>query len=285
MTFNIDLMHEIAANHKYHSNSSEWWDKTNRELVKQVEVAFSGDFATLNFRPIGELSIKKTTFGSIHSSHLFGLDELIVFSWYALNSRKYRHVLDLGANIGVHSVVMSKLGFSVTAYEPDPHHLEIFAGSIITNDCQDIELRPRAIGVQNGVFNFTRVLGNTTGSHLSGSKREPYGDLEIIEVEVDAIQKVIDEGYDFIKMDVEGFEAKLITALSATNFNQLEIMMEIGTSENAKIIFNQLSRLKVNAFSQKNNWGKVTLLDDLPTSHREGSVFISRSDLMNWTIT
>ena len=180
---------------------------------------------------------------------------------------------------------MSKLGFSVTAYEPDPNNLEISARSMITNGCQNIELRPRAIGVQNGAFEFTRVLGNTTGSHLSGSKKGTYGDLEIIEVEVDAIQKVIDEGYDFIKMDVEGYEAKLIKALSPANFNQLEIMLEIGTSENAKIIFNQLSRLKVNAFSQKNNWKKVTLLDDLPTSHREGSVFISRSDLMNWTTT
>ncbi len=283
MNFDIDLVNEIAANHVWHSNSSEWWGKTNQELVRQIEAAFSNDFATINLNPIGELTIKNTTFGTISSRHLFGLDELIIFGWYELNSRRYRKVLDLGANIGVHSIVMSKLGFSVTAYEPDPHHIEIFAKSMITNDCQNIELRPRAIGVQNGVFEFTRVLGNTTGSHLSGSKKGAYGDLEIIKVQVDAIQNVIDEGYDLIKMDVEGYEAKLIEALSPANFNQLEIMLEIGNSENAKTIFHQLSRLKVNAFSQKNGWKKVTFLDDLPKSHREGSVFISRSNLMSWT--
>jgi len=62
-------------------------------------------------------------------------------------------------------------------------------------------------------------------------------------------------------------------------------MLKIGTSHNAKAIFNQLSRLKVNAFSQKNNWRKVTLLADLPTSHCDGSVFISRSNQMSWTTT
>ena len=31
---------------------------------------------------------------------------------------------DLGANVGVHSIILSNLGFDVTSYEPDAIHFE-----------------------------------------------------------------------------------------------------------------------------------------------------------------
>lgn len=282
MSVSIDLVGEIATNHFQHSRTTQWWADSNQKFTSTVTQEFSDLVGVFELGSAGEVSIRNINFGSITSAHLFGLDELIIFSWYELNSSKYKKTLDLGANIGVHSMLMSKFGSTVTAYEPDPVHVALFEHTMKANFVGSYELRQKAIGIESERLNFTRVLGNTTGSHLSGAKANPYGELEVFEVEVDSIREVVRENFDFVKMDVEGYEVKLISALESEDFKSMEIMLEIGTSENASEMFTELKRLGIHAFSQKTNWSEVEKLEDLPTSHREGSLFLTTCAEMNW---
>lgn len=282
MPVTIDLVNEIASKHDQHSRASRWWHESNEKYTEVFFSEFSKSRGTFEIGSAGKVSVKNIDFGSITSTHLFGLDELIIFAWYEINAQNYKKTLDLGANIGVHSMLMCKYGFEVTAYEPDPNHIKYFFETMQENSTENFNLRQKAIGVTSENLNFTRVLGNTTGSHLSGAKANPYGDLEVFEVEVDSIRNVVSEGYDFVKMDVEGYEVKLISALNADDFSSMDVMLEIGTAENASEMFGELNRLNINAFSQKRNWGKVNSLQDLPTSHREGSLFLTSSPNMNW---
>jgi len=282
MSVSIDLIGEIARNHFQHSRTTQWWDDSNQKFTSVVTQAFNDLNGVFKLGTAGEVSIRNVDFGSITSAHLFGLDELIIFAWYELNSSRYKKTLDLGANIGVHSMLMSKFGFEVTAYEPDPVHVSLFNQTMNDNAVESYELRQKAIGINSEKLNFTRVLGNTTGSHISGAKANPYGELDVFEVEVDSIRDVAREKYDFVKMDVEGYETKLISALEFEDFKSMDIMLEIGTSENASNMFTELERLGIHAFSQKTNWSEVEKLGDLPTSHREGSLFLTTSSEMNW---
>jgi hypothetical protein len=59
-------------------------------------------------------------------------------------------------------------------------------------------------------------------------------------------------------------------------------MLEVGSIENALAIFEHMKALGVNMFSQKNNWTSVSALDDMPTSYKEGSLFISKKSEMPW---
>lgn len=282
LTVTIDLLQEIASFHKHHSRYSRWWLETSKTLARRIQESIRDGVLNLELIPAGNLKVQHLNFGVISSTHLFGLDEFLIFAWYAVNQERYKKVLDLGGNIGVHSLVMSRLGYRVIAFEPDPIHIEYFNNTIRENDCVGVELRAKAIGTSNQRSNFTRVLGNTTGNHISGAKKDPYGELETIEVQVEAIQKVLDEGFDFIKMDVEGYEANLIEALSPEVFGNLEVMLEIGTPENASRIFEQLKRLRIKAFSQKSNWRRVDSLSNMPASHKEGSLMLSKHHMMNW---
>jgi len=282
MSVSIDLIGEIARNHFQHSRTTQWWDDSNQKFTSVVTQAFNDLNGVFKLGTAGKVSIRNVDFGSITSAHLFGLDELIIFAWYELNSSRYKKTLDLGANIGVHSMLMSKFGFEVTAYEPDPVHVSLFNQTMNDNAVESYELRQKAIGINSEKLNFTRVLGNTTGSHISGAKANPYGELDVFEVEVDSIRDVVREKYDFVKMDVEGYETKLISALEFEDFKSMDIMLEIGTSENASNMFTELERLGIHAFSQKTNWSEVEKLGDLPTSHREGSLFLTTSSEMNW---
>jgi FkbM family methyltransferase len=282
MSARVNLIEEIGINHFQHSRTSKWWIEANEKYTSMFSKEFNKPVAKIQLGSLDELRFRDINFGAVTSAHLFGLDELIIFTWYQMNSMRYRKTLDLGANIGVHSTVVSKFGFEVTSYEPDPIHIDLFRKTIEDNSVENLSLRKKAIGTNSGKLSFTRVLGNTTGSHLTGSKKNLYGELDVIEVEVDSFQEIISEGYDFIKMDVEGYEVKLISKLKSENFSALEIMLEIGTSENASEIFTHIQRLGINAFSQKNNWKKVEYLEDLPTSHKEGSLFLSSASSMNW---
>lgn len=282
MPFQIDLLGEIAINHHQHARPSIWWKRENERYSSALFEEFMETDGTFYLGSAGEISIRNISFGSISSAHLFGLDELIIFAWYELNSSRYKKTLDLGANIGVHSMLMRKFGFEVTAYEPDPVHVALFKQTMNDNAVDSYELRQKAIGINSEKLNFTRVLGNTTGSHISGAKANLYGELDVFEVEVDSIRDVVREKYDFVKMDVEGYETKLISALEFEDFKSMDIMLEIGSSENASDMFIELKRLGINAFSQKTNWSEVEKLVDLPTSHREGSLFLTTSSEMNW---
>jgi hypothetical protein len=83
-------------------------------------------------------------------------------------------------------------------------------------------------------------------------------------------------------MDVERHKVVLLSAISRESILGTEFMFEIGTSENAKLAYLEIKRLGLNTFSQKNNWALVRSIDDLPTSHREGSLFLTMKPKMDW---
>ena len=112
--------------------------------------------------------------GNINSSHLFGLDEMIIFAFYVRNKNRYRRAADIGANIGLHSIVMAKLGLEVDAYEPDPVTYSQLVKNLLLNSVSEKVLTTqKAVSISRGKVNFTRAIGNTTGSHISGAKDDP----------------------------------------------------------------------------------------------------------------
>ena len=219
--------------------------------------------------------------GAINTLHLFGLDEFIIFSYYWANKFRYKKVADLGANIGLHSIIMDRCGYSINSYEPDPMHIKIFEENIKNNNFSNITINQKAISDQSGTMDFIRVLGNTTGSHLAGAKEDPYGDLETFSVETVNINEILLNN-DFVKMDIEGQEAIAILSTNSNTWLNVEMILEVGTSKNASIIFDYLNQINVNMFSQKIGWHKVSALSDMPTSYKEGSLFLSKADSMQW---
>jgi FkbM family methyltransferase len=230
----------------------------------------------------GQIEFPYVSMGAIQSTHLFGLDELIIFSYYWKNRNRYKITADLGANIGLHSLMMARAGFSVLAYEPDPVHFELLTENIARNSVQaNCRLINKAVSTQTGALEFVRVLGNTTGSHLAGAKKNPYGALEKFKVQVDEFLPLLHE-VDFLKIDVEGHENVILLSTRKSDWLKAEAIVEIGTSENAASIFDHFRRQDINLFSQKTNWKKVHVIDDMPTSYKEGSLFISTNPVMAW---
>ncbi len=278
------LFDDIADHHTEHAASTDWWLQHAQlvtDATADLKQAMQADSA-FDLGPITGLRFPFVQMGSISSLELFGLHELIIFAFYWRNRTRYATTADMGANLGLHTVVMRKLGFATTSYEPDPTHLQILRANIERNDCREGHVLEAAVGAVNGQAEFVRVLGNTTGSHLAGAKSDPYGELEHFTVPTIAMSEAV-QGIDFVKMDVEGLEADLLSLLSPSVLTHLDVICEVGTPANAQRIFDHFHGTDVRLFSQKANWQAARSVDELPTSHRDGSLFISVLPEMPWS--
>jgi FkbM family methyltransferase len=230
---------------------------------------------------LGMINFPYEKMGAIDSIDSFGLDELLMFSFYYRNRGRYARAADIGANLGLHSILLSKCCSKVYAYEPDPAHYAKLARNLELNSVTNCIAQQAAVSEKDGTMKFVRVLGNTTSSHLAGAKPNPYGELERFDVAVQDI-RAIAERVDLFKIDAEGHEAVLLKALPVDVWNRVDAFVEIGTPENAHAVFDHFSGTGVNIFSQKRGWARVESIDDVPISYKEGGVFVSAKPVMPW---
>lgn len=185
--------------------------------------------------------------------------------------------LDLGANIGLHSVIMAKAGFKkIVAVEPDTNHLEVLKSILEINQIKNVELKNFAISDMSGNVKFTRVMGNLTGSHISGSKENLYGELSEIDVVSETIMRFLEPGIKtFIKMDIESHEAAAISMIPKEYWFNIDMCLEIGNFTNAKAIFEYCNKNSIYLFSQMRDWRIISELSDVPKRWQDGSALIS----------
>ena len=279
-----DLFSQVSARSGEHARGTNWFNEIEVSILSRLSEIHGPNVPdVLKLGEFEEFRFPYFAMGNVNSSALFGLDELILFSFYYQNQSRYKKTLDLGANIGLHTLVMKKLGFDVVSYEPDQIHLAQIDKVMKLNGFDNSGVRARAISDKKGTMEYIRILGNTTGSHLLGSKEEVYGPTEIIQVPVDDILEVLtNEHFDFVKMDVEGHEVVLLNRITPDSIAKTDIMLEIGSEKNAKEIFAILQNKNIPAYAQKINWNRVEKLDDLPSHHTHGSLFLSMQGAPNW---
>lgn len=227
----------------------------------------------------GGLNIKfpYRSLGNVDSVNALSLFELFLFNFYKNNPFSYKRVLDLGANLGLHTLVLAKSGMNVTCYEPDPMVFDKLSENIRINMLKDcVTAVNRAVTPLGGEVEFVRVLDNLTGSHISGFK-DSYGPREVFRVQSDSFGMLL-KSFDFCKLDVEGLEAELILSTLSSDWDNTDAFVELDGTRNDDI-FNHLSLSGVNMYSQKNCFFKVESPDQLPVTYREGNVFISKKNL------
>lgn len=222
------------------------------------------------------IDIPLVRMGAVTSEDLFEEREQEIFDLYERNWFRYRSAADVGANVGVHTIIMAKLGWSVLSFEPDPNHFAILRGNVERNNVQSrVILYQNALSDSAREVEFVRVLGNTTASHIKGS-RDHHGLTETIKVQ--AIEGMpYFESVDFAKVDVEGHEAELLCTVPPGC--ECDFLVEIGTEENAEMIFNHFQAIGREMWAQRSGWGSVTSLSDVPKHYKEGALFIGRKPL------
>jgi len=276
----IEALADAPTQHPRTSRLYRLLEKVAARVVRESPFAKT-EGARQSLGGFGEIELPYVKMGAVDSLDLFGLDELIIFAFYLRNRTRYRHAADIGANLGLHSLLMARAGWQVTAYEPDPVHARLLERNLRLNRADAVTLVQAAVSDHGGEMEFVRVLGNTTSSHLAGAKANPYGELERFPVQVISIAEIMPQ-VDFVKMDAEGQEKTIILGTTADHWQRTDMMVEVGSETNARAIYEHLQKLGVHAFAQKLGWTEVKSLADMPVSYKDGSLFITRQLTMPW---
>jgi len=126
------------------------------------------------------------------------------------------HVVDVGANIGLYSLLLARLvdrSGSVLAFEPEPNLFAILRENCLRNDAANIALFQCALGRTNGLVSFHRSAFNSGDNRLG----RPSAGHDAVEVKVERFDDLQPESKpDFVKIDVQGHELAALSGMERT---------------------------------------------------------------------
>ena len=139
-------------------------------------------------------------------------------------------VLDLGANIGYHTINFSRMvgeNGKIFSFEPEPNNFELLKKNVEVNNCKNVTLVKKAVSNKNGRSRLYLSEENTADNRTfnSGDDRKF---IEIDEIKLDDYFKNFGKKINFIKMNIQGSEIAAIEGMKniITKQKQLKILFE-----------------------------------------------------------
>lgn len=121
---------------------------------------------------------------------------------------KEKTLLDIGSNIGQHSLILAPFCKQIFAFEPIPEIFEEFKKSIEANHYKNITLQNVAIGnkEESAVINYNSKNAGASSLVDKNLNTRP------ISIKINILENVLPKNlkFDVIKLDVEGYEAVVI---------------------------------------------------------------------------
>lgn len=212
--------------------SVNWRKFVYRQLCRKGDIPnfpFEKDFFGLRYQGNLNNNIEASIFfyGAFEKPLLFFLRDVI-------NSIQEKHpqtkpvFMDVGANIGQHSLYMSKFAESVVAFEPFPIVNEKFKHQISLNNISNIELYEYGLSDKDELLSFYAPTGRNQGIGSFDENTATKGNREMSKLQLYKGDTFLDghipSGISLMKIDVEGFEKKVIAGLKATLLNNRPII-------------------------------------------------------------
>jgi FkbM family methyltransferase len=126
--------------------------------------------------------------------------------------------LDIGANVGQHSLFMARHAAQVHAFEPWPEARGRLEGNLAANDVANVAVHPFGLGDVGGdqLFYAPASANLGTGSFVADvNLNAAMGKLPLLRGD-DAMARLGIERVDVVKIDTEGFEVKVLVGLAET---------------------------------------------------------------------
>lgn len=167
------------------------------------------DVKMLKHQPAGKLHKRKFLHGDIYFydpfEFLYAVKEIFVDEIYKQNLESPKYILDCGAHIGL-SVIYLRNQFpraEIIAFEPDEKNFELLTKNIKAQNIEGVEVVKKAVWINDNELQFS------SGNSMSSKIAEP-GKAELIKVKACRLKDYLTREIDFLKLDIEGAEFKVI---------------------------------------------------------------------------
>lgn len=122
-------------------------------------------------------------------------------------------VIEVGANIGAHTVWLAKNAKRVIAIEPQPFVYYTLCANIVLNSLQNVECLNIAVGQGSEYISVPKLdqsqLSNFGGVELRNFQAKEYAQVPLVSLDEIFVRYGI-SGQVFLKIDVEGMELEVL---------------------------------------------------------------------------
>ena len=266
-------------------------------LYKKCMKKFSFGYGISKFSPIKIIMKKiesnfKSDYAIVQGSKMFldpgdSLDLSINGVYGELDTKIIREeihegdiVIDVGANIGYYTLIFAQLVGSsgkVFAFEPEPKNFEILKKNIEINNYQNIVAEQKIVSDKSGIVKLFIAEHGIVGHRINQQKSsQKFIEIESIILD-NYIKKLnLDNKINFIKIDVEGSEPKVLEGTKEiiqksnqlkifTEFNR-EVVKEYGIEPKEMIDLFYRNGFKIYLPNYKENKINLTNVNELLTS-------------------
>jgi FkbM family methyltransferase len=139
------------------------------------------------------------------SEYLHGLKEIFIEEVYKQNLPENAEVLDCGAHIGLSIIYIKQIcpTAHIVAFEPDARNFNLLKKNLESRSLSGVELKEEAIWIKDTTLQF--VSEGSMGSKIDTESKG--GHQQVIATR---LKKYLTKKIDFLKMDIEGAEYKVI---------------------------------------------------------------------------
>ena len=189
------ISRRLTSNQRQHKSSLSWIQEKilkHQEDRQEKKIELAG--LKINYiRPYEVLHTYKDIF------------ENEIYKFSASSDRPL--IIDCGSNIGL-SVLYYKTVYpkaEVIAYEPDKKNFQLLSKNISDNKLQQVSLHEAAIWIENGVIGFASNAAEGSSIANEGNNIISVPSVRLADV-LNKYDKI-----DFLKMDIEGAEDKVVS--------------------------------------------------------------------------
>jgi len=155
------------------------------------------------------------------SEYLHGLKEIFLEGVYKQQLPQNAYVIDCGAHIGLSVIYLKNIcpTAHIICFEPDEKNFNLLQKNIFSHQLENVELKQEAVWDENTSLHFIQdgnmgsKIGETTTSHS-------------VTVKATRLKDYLNKNIDFLKMDIEGAEYKVLKDISDNLGNVKKMFIE-----------------------------------------------------------
>ena len=154
-------------------------------------------------------------------------------------------LLDIGANIGHHSLYLKSACHAIHAFEPDQGCQKEFERKIKACDASNITIHKFGLGENDAVETLYSSTTNNTGTnslianHSANNQRETKISIKNADKYIESLDL---PSITLVKIDVEGFELEVLRGLPNTlNIHRPSLIIEISETTRSRLLSEEIS--------------------------------------------